>query len=64
MGDGRRGTARAIVRRLMNSPPHRTLLLTAEFDEIGVGFRYGTYRSAEEDGGLYTVDVGGCRIGG
>ncbi len=55
-GDG--GTPRGIVRRLMGSPPHKQLLLDPRFEEIGIGFRYGTYRSETEDGGLYTVDVG------
>ena len=56
--DGDGGTPRAIVRRLMDSPPHKELLLNPGFEEIGVGFRYGTYRSAAEDGGLYTVELG------
>ncbi len=55
---GEGGTPRGIVRRLMGSPPHKELLLDPRFEEIGVGFRYGTYRSEAEDGGLYTVDVG------
>ena len=55
-GDG--GTPRAIVRRLINSPPHRALLLSPRYEEVGVGFRYGTYRSRDEDGGLYTVELG------
>ena len=55
-GDG--GTPRGIVRRLMGSPLHKELLLDRTYDEMGVGFLYGTYRSSTEDGGLYTVELG------
>jgi uncharacterized protein YkwD len=40
-GTGRRATAQSTVRAWMKSPPHRRVLLGADFDDVGVGVAPG-----------------------
>jgi uncharacterized protein YkwD len=50
------GTARALVKAWMASPPHRRLLLSRSFRVIGVGVARGSYQSSRV---LYaTADLG------
>ncbi len=41
LGKRRRGTAKAIFRAWMNSPPHRQTMLTGAFEDLGIGLRGG-----------------------
>jgi uncharacterized protein YkwD len=61
-GGGDYGTARAIVRAWMNSPPHRANILSRDFHDIGIGFSSGTPSSGHADGAIYTTDFG-LRVG-
>jgi uncharacterized protein YkwD len=61
-GGGDYGTARSIVNAWMNSPPHRTNILSNDFRDIGIGFSSGTPDSGHDDGAIYTTDFG-LRIG-
>jgi uncharacterized protein YkwD len=61
-GSGKLGTPKEIVKAWMNSPPHRTTLLTNSFDDVGIGFRDGTPSNARAQGGIYTADFG-LRVG-
>jgi uncharacterized protein YkwD len=48
-GAGRRSTARATVRAWLRSPPHRRILLSGRYQDLGIAMRAGTpvgrYRS-------------------
>jgi uncharacterized protein YkwD len=61
-GSGKLGAPKEIVNSWMNSPPHREILLTPSFDDVGVGFRAGTPSNGREQGGIYTADFG-LRVG-
>lgn len=52
-GQGKRGTARAVLKAWLDSPPHRDTLLTRRFEHSGIGLRGG--RSA-----TWVLEVG-CR---
>src|SRR5918911_3348254 len=56
-GQGDLGTPRNIVVAWMNSPGHRHNILTAEFDEIGIGIALGTPGDPSW-GATYTTDFG------
>jgi len=56
-GVGAGSTARAIVRAWMNSPPHRHIILTPGFRNIGVGVVPGSPRHRTR-GATYTADFG------
>ena len=47
--------AGAVVRAWMNSPPHRAVLLSRQFDHIGVGVQRGSMNG--QRGLTYTIDV-------
>ena len=53
-GSGRLGAPGEIVKAWMNSPPHRAILLTGAFEDVGIGFQAGT----PKHGGIYTADFG------
>jgi uncharacterized protein YkwD len=55
-GSGAASAPRGIVRRWMNSPPHRRNILNGRFREIGVGIAAGTPYGGR--GGTYTTDFG------
>jgi uncharacterized protein YkwD len=52
------GTPAAIVQAWMHSPPHRAVILSGRFREIGVGVAIGTPDSRTETGAVYTLDAG------
>src|SRR5919198_2906135 len=51
------GTPRSIVAAWMDSPGHRDNILSAEYDEIGLGVALGT-PTAGSDGATYATDFG------
>jgi uncharacterized protein YkwD len=55
-GSGSLGTPAAIVQAWMNSPPHRAIILTPAFRDVGVGIAQGA--PVGGDGVTYTLDVG------
>jgi uncharacterized protein YkwD len=55
-GSGSLGTPAAIVQAWMNSPPHREIILTRDFRDVGVGIAAGAPQGG--DGRTYTLDVG------
>jgi uncharacterized protein YkwD len=52
------GTPAAIVRAWMLSPPHRAVILSPRFREIGVGIALGTPTTPTADGAVYVLDLG------
>ena len=52
------GTPSAIVAAWMKSPPHRAIILSGRFREIGVGVAIGTPSNRTHTGAVYTLDVG------
>jgi len=61
-GSGDYATPRAIVGAWMDSPPHRTSILSDDFRDIGVGFSRGTPNDGRASGTVYTTDFG-LRVG-
>jgi uncharacterized protein YkwD len=61
-GVGANSTPRAIVRAWMMSPPHRHVILTPGFRNVGVGVVPGSPRYRTR-GATYTADFGYRRIG-
>jgi uncharacterized protein YkwD len=61
-GSGKLGAPKEIVNSWMNSPPHRAILLTNSFEDVGIGFRAGTSSDGGNSGGIYTADFG-LRVG-
>jgi uncharacterized protein YkwD len=57
-GRGGVSTPRRVVRAWMNSPPHRSIILSWAFDHIGVGFDDAAPTAADSRAGTYTVDLG------
>jgi uncharacterized protein YkwD len=55
-GSGSLATPAAIVQAWMNSPPHREIILTPAFRDLGVGIAQGA--PVGGDGATYTLDVG------
>ena len=55
-GSGSLATPAAIVQAWMNSPPHRAIILTPGFRDLGVGIAQGA--PVGGDGATYTLDVG------
>jgi uncharacterized protein YkwD len=55
-GSGRRSTPRSIGSAWMNSPPHRSNILSSSFRSIGIGIALGT--PVGGGGGTYTTDFG------
>jgi uncharacterized protein YkwD len=52
------GTPAGIVQAWMESPPHRAVILSRAFREIGVGVALGTPSARDEHGAVYVLDVG------
>lgn len=60
-GTGPLASPAAIVRSWMKSPPHRSILLTTEYRDVGVGIARGTYHSRSvllNNVTYFTLDVG------
>jgi uncharacterized protein YkwD len=55
-GSGSAAAPAAIVQAWMNSPPHRAIILTAAFRDVGVGIAAGAPQGGP--GQTYTLDVG------
>ncbi len=55
-GSGSRSTPRSIGTAWMNSPPHRTNILSSSYRAIGIGIASGTPVGGR--GGTYTTDFG------
>jgi uncharacterized protein YkwD len=56
-GESYLGSPGSIVAAWMNSPGHRTNILSPDYDEIGIGIAVGVPTSTN-DGGTYTTDFG------
>jgi uncharacterized protein YkwD len=54
-GQGLLGTPQAIVSAWMHSPPHRAIILTARFRDVGIGVHSGTYMNGAF---FFTLDFG------
>ena len=57
-GSGNRGTPEQIVRAWMNSPGHRTNILTGRFREVGIGVSEGAPVRVESPAATYTTNFG------
>jgi uncharacterized protein YkwD len=57
-GTGSESTPAAIFRAFMNSPPHRHVILSREFHEIGVGVSPGVPVAGEGAGATFVLDFG------
>ena len=57
-GSSSEGSARAIVRAWMHSPPHRKAILTAAYRDAGIGVAKGVPTAGAGQGATYTVDFG------
>jgi uncharacterized protein YkwD len=58
-GAARAGTAAALVNALMHSPPHRAIILSPQFREVGVGVAFGVPASgAGAAGATIALDFG------
>lgn len=58
-GTGRQATPASMVRAWMRSAPHREILLSGRYRDIGVGVRQGSPRGRRSSrAGIYTVDLG------
>jgi uncharacterized protein YkwD len=54
-GQGLLGTPQAIVKAWMHSPPHRAIILTSRFRDVGVGVHSGAYMGGAF---FFTLDFG------
>jgi uncharacterized protein YkwD len=57
-GTGSASTPAAIFRAFMNSPPHRRVILSREFHEIGVGVSTGVPVAGQGSGATFVLDFG------
>jgi uncharacterized protein YkwD len=57
-GTGSASTPASIFRAFMNSPPHRHIILSREFREIGVGVSAGVPVAGEGSGSTFVLDFG------
>jgi uncharacterized protein YkwD len=57
-GTGSASTPDSIFRAFMNSPPHRRVILSREFHEIGVGVSAGVPVAGEGAGATFVLDFG------
>jgi uncharacterized protein YkwD len=57
-GAARAGAPRAILRGLLNSPPHRAILLNPAFRDVGVGVAHGAPAGANRGAITVTLDFG------
>jgi uncharacterized protein YkwD len=57
-GTGSASTPASIFRAFMNSPPHRKIILSREFHQIGVGVSPGVPVAGEGSGATFVLDFG------
>jgi uncharacterized protein YkwD len=57
-GEGAGGSAQAILRAWMHSPPHRKAILTASYRDVGIGVVSGLPLRLPTGGATYTTDFG------
>jgi uncharacterized protein YkwD len=57
-GKARAGAPRAIMRGLLDSPPHRAILLDPSFRDVGVGVAHGAPSGANRGALTVTLDFG------
>jgi uncharacterized protein YkwD len=57
-GTGSASTPASIFRAFMNSPPHRKIILSREFHEIGVGVSPGVPVAGQGAGSTFVLDFG------
>ena len=57
-GARRLGTPRAILRSLLNSPPHRAILLDPSFRDVGVGVAHGAPAAGLSAALTFALDFG------
>ena len=57
-GTGPASTPASIFRAFMNSPPHRRVILSGEFHEIGVGVAPGVPVAGQSGGATFVLDFG------
>ena len=57
-GSRRRAAPARIVTAWLNSPPHREVILTAAFRDVGIGVVGGVPRELPRGGATYTADFG------
>jgi uncharacterized protein YkwD len=60
-GNGGAGAPRAILRGLLNSPPHRAILLDPGFRDVGIGVARGAPRGAGSGALTVALDFGRVR---
>ena len=60
-GNGGAGAPRAILRGLLNSPPHRAILLDPGFRDLGIGVARGAPRGAGAGALTVALDFGRVR---
>ena len=60
-GRGDLGSARNILKAWLNSPPHRSTMLTGSFEHLGLGLKRGTF-SGHSNVAVWAMQVGchGC----
>lgn len=58
-GSGPRGAPRAIVAAWLRSPPHRAVLLSRRYREIGLAAVPGSPRGRSNAAATYAADLGG-----
>jgi uncharacterized protein YkwD len=61
-GDGGAGAPRAILRGLLNSPPHRAILLDPAFRDLGIGVAHGAPAPGASGTGALTIALDFGRI--
>jgi uncharacterized protein YkwD len=60
-GKARSGAPRAILRALLDSPPHRAILLDPRFRDVGVGVVHGAPAGGDRGALTVTLDFGAVR---
>jgi uncharacterized protein YkwD len=60
-GTGSASTPASIFRAFMNSPPHRRVILSRQFHEIGVGVAPGVPVAGQGGGSTFVLDLGDVR---
>jgi uncharacterized protein YkwD len=62
-GTGPRATPANLVQAFLDSPPHRRILLSARYKEIGVGAALGAPKATPDPGATYALDLAKVRPG-
>jgi uncharacterized protein YkwD len=62
-GTGPRATPASLVQAFLDSPPHRRILLSERYQEIGVGASLGAPESTQLPGATYALDLATLRRG-